>query len=168
MVAETGPGVTRLAPGDRVLGLAPGGFGPVAVTDARQLVPVPDGWSFARAASVPVAFATAWYALADLAGARPGQKLLVHAAAGGVGMAAVGIARHLGLAVYATASPGKHAALAAMGLDEAHIASSRSPHFEARFLAATAGSGVDIVLNALAGELTDASLRLLPRGGAFV
>ena len=168
VVMENGPEVTGLRPGDRVLGLAEGGFGPVAVTDARQLVSVPDGWSFAQAAAIPAAYATAWYALTDLAGACPGQKLLVHAAAGGVGMAAVAIARHLGLEVYATASPGKHAALAAMGLDDAHIASSRSPDFEARFLAATAGSGVDIVLNALAGELTDASLRLLPRGGTFV
>ena len=111
------PGVTRLRPGDRVLGLLPGGFGPVAVADARQLVPVPDGWSFARAASVPAVFATAWYALVDLAAARPGQRVLVHAAAGGVGMAAVAIARHLGLEVFATASPGKHATLAGMGLD---------------------------------------------------
>ena len=130
VVMETGPGVTGLAAGDRVLGLASGGFGPVAVTDARLLAPIPGGWSFARAASVPVAFMTAWYALADLAGARSGQRLLVHAAAGGVGMAAVMIARHLGLEVYATASPGKWATLAGMGLDEDHIASSRTAEFE--------------------------------------
>ncbi|HEY2269986.1 MAG TPA: SDR family NAD(P)-dependent oxidoreductase, partial [Streptosporangiaceae bacterium] len=168
VVTETGPGVTHLAPGDRVLGPVPGGFGPVTVADARLMIPVPPGWSFAQAAAVPVAFATAWYALTDLAGAQPGRKLLVHAAAGGVGMAAVTIARHLGLEVYATASPGKHATLAAMGLDQAHIASSRDAAFAAKFLAATGGTGVDIVLNALAGELTDASLRLLPDGGIFV
>src|SRR5207302_235135 len=104
IVTETGPEVTGLAAGDRVLGIASGGFGPVAVTDARLLVPVPRGWSFARAASVPVAFATAWYALVDLAGARAGDKVLVHAAAGGVGMAAVAIAARLGLEVYGTAS----------------------------------------------------------------
>jgi hypothetical protein len=85
-----------------------------------------------------------------------------------VGMAAVAIARHLGLEVYGTASPGKHAALAARGLDAAHAASSRSAEFEPEFLAATGGAGMDIVLNALAGELTDASLRLLPRGGTFI
>ena len=107
VVTEVGPGVAGLAAGDRVLGLAGGGFGPVAVADARVLARVPAGWSFARAAAVPVAFTTAWYALADLAGARPGQRLLVHAAAGGVGMAAVAIGRHLGLEVYGTASPGK-------------------------------------------------------------
>ena len=168
MVLEAGPGVTSLAPGDRVTGLTEGGFGPVAVTSAPLLARIPGGWSFSRAASVPIVFATAWYALAGLAAARPGQKLLVHAAAGGVGMAAVGIARHLGLEVYATASPGKHAVLAGLGLDQAHIASSRDAGFEAKFLSATGGAGVDIVLNALAGELTDASLRLLPGGGAFV
>src|SRR5450759_5857369 len=83
-------------------------------------------------------------------------------------MAAVAIGRHLGLEVYGTASPGKWATLAGMGLDEAHIASSRSAEFEPEFLAATGGAGVDIVLNALAGELTDASLRLLRSGGAFI
>ena len=169
VVLETGSAVTGLAAGDRVTGITEGGgFGPVAVTDARLLTPIPDGWSFAQAATVPVAFATAWYGLVDLAGARPGQKLLVHAAAGGVGMAAVTIARHLGLEVYATASPGKWPVLAARGLDPAHVASSRDAEFEAKFLAATGGAGMDIVLNALAGELTDASLRLLPRGGSFV
>ena len=75
VVLETGPGVTGLAAGDRVAGITTGGgFGPVAVTDARLLAPIPDGWSFARAASVPVAFATAWYGLADLAGAASGAE----------------------------------------------------------------------------------------------
>ncbi|HEX5290516.1 MAG TPA: SDR family NAD(P)-dependent oxidoreductase, partial [Streptosporangiaceae bacterium] len=167
-VLEAGPGVTGLAAGDRVLGLADRAFGPVAVTDHRLLAAVPAGWSFARAAAVPVAFATAWYGLVDLAGARPGQRLLVHAATGGVGTAAVAIARYLGLEVFATASPGKHGLLAKLGFDEAHIASSRDGDFEAEFHTATGGAGMDIVLNALAGELTDASLRLLPGGGVFV
>ncbi|QKG19188.1 type I modular polyketide synthase, MlsA1 [Actinomadura verrucosospora] len=168
VVLEAGPGVTALAPGDRVLGLATGGFGPVVVTDARQLARVPAGWSFTAAASVPVAFTTAWYALVDLARARPGRRLLVHSAAGGVGMAAVSIGRYLGLEVFGTASPGKHTVLAGLGLDADHVASSRSAEFEEAFLASTGGAGMDIVLNALAGELTDASLRLLPRGGMFL
>ncbi|MFI2239383.1 SDR family NAD(P)-dependent oxidoreductase [Streptomyces chrestomyceticus] len=167
-VLEAGPGVDHLAPGDRVTGIGEGGFGPVVVTDARQLVRIPDGWSFAEAASVPTAFMTAWYALVELAGAKPGQRVLVHAATGGVGMAAVQIARYLGLEVFATASTGKWPVLAAMGLDAEHVSSSRTAAFEAEFLAATDGAGVDIVVNSLAGELTDASLRLLPRGGAFV
>ena len=168
IVLEAGPGVSGLAMGDRVLGLANGGFGPVAVADARQLVKVPEGWPLAVAAAVPVAFGTAWYALADLAGARAGQRLLVHAATGGVGMAAVQVARRLGLEVFATASPGKHRMLRAMGFDEAHIASSRDAGFEGEFLAGTGEAGMDVVLNALAGELTDASLRLLPSGGVFL
>ena len=125
VVTGTGPGVCGLAPGDRVLGMADGGFGPVVVTDARLLVPIPAGWSFATAAAVPVAFATAWYGLVDLARARAGQRLLVHAATGGVGMAAVSIGRYLGLEIFGTASPGKHPVLAALGLDEDHIGSSR-------------------------------------------
>ncbi|HEY2264167.1 MAG TPA: KR domain-containing protein, partial [Streptosporangiaceae bacterium] len=168
VVLESGPGVTGLTPGDRVTGFTEGGFGPVTVTSAPLLTRIPAGWSFAQAAAVPAAYATAWYALTDLAAARPGQKILVHAAAGGVGMAAVAIARYLGLEVYATASPAKHATLTALGLGEAHIASSRDAGFAAKFLAATGGAGVDIVLNALAGELTDASLRLLADGGIFV
>ncbi|MBV9445024.1 MAG: SDR family NAD(P)-dependent oxidoreductase, partial [Streptosporangiaceae bacterium] len=168
VVVETGPRVAGLAAGDRVLGLASGGFGPMAVIDARLLVPIPAGWSFAQAAAVPMAFATAWHALVDLAKARAGQRILVHAATGGVGMAAVTIARHLGLDVYATASPGKHHVLTRMGLDETHVASSRTEQFEQRFLAATEGQGMDIVLNSLAGKLTDAGLRLLRSAGTFI
>src|SRR6202522_4353380 len=131
VVTEAGPGGTGLREGDRVFGLADGGCGPLAVMDARVAVKVPAGWSFAQAAAVPMVFATAWYALVDLAAARPGQRLVVHAAAGGVGMAAVAVGRHLGLEVFGTASPGKHRVLAALGLDGAHIASSRDAGFEA-------------------------------------
>ncbi|GAA2477712.1 hypothetical protein GCM10010276_12510 [Streptomyces longisporus] len=168
VVVETGPEVTALAVGDRVMGVAAGGFGPLVVTDARQLVRVPELWTYAEAASVPSAFMTAWYALNELAEVRAGQRVLIHAGAGGVGMAAVQIARYLGAEVFATASAAKWPVLAGMGLDAEHIASSRDADFEARFLEVTGGAGVDVVVNSLAGELIDASLRLLPRGGAFV
>jgi NADPH:quinone reductase-like Zn-dependent oxidoreductase/acyl carrier protein len=168
IVMETGPGVPGLAPGDRVLGLADGGIGPVQVTSAQLLARMPEGWSFPRAASVPVSFVTAWYALVDLAQAKAGQRVLVHAAASGAGRAAVAVARHLGLEVYATAPPARHAALARMGLDAAHIASPGMAEFADAFLAATGGTGLDIVLNTFTGELTDASLRLLPHGGQFL
>ncbi|MHC5908052.1 SDR family NAD(P)-dependent oxidoreductase, partial [Streptomyces sp. S6] len=168
VVTEVGAGVSDLAPGDRVFGLFSGAFGPYGVTDRRLVAPVPDDWDFVRAASVPVVFLTAFYGLRDLAGLRSGERLLVHAAAGGVGMAAVQLARHWGAEVFGTASPGKWTALRASGLDEAHIASSRSLEFEERFLAATDGAGMDVVLDALAGEFVDASLRLLPRGGRFL
>ena len=162
VVAEVAPDVTSLAPGDRVFGMAGAGFAPLAVTDARTLTVLPAGWSYAAGAAIPIAYLTAWYGLADLAQAQPGQKLLVHAATGGVGQAAVTIGRHLGLEVFGTASPAKQPVLAAMGLDADHIASSRDTGFEDKF------PPVDIVLNALAGELTDASLRLLPHGGTFL
>ena len=104
--------MTDLAVGDRVLGMVLGGFGPLAVTDRRLVVPVPEGWSWVQAAALPSVFATARYALADLAEVKPGDKVLVHAAAGGVGMAAVRVARSLGAEVFGTASPSKHGVLA--------------------------------------------------------
>ena len=168
IVLETGPGVTRLAPGDRVMGLVQGTLGPLAVTDHRLLTRVPDGWTDAQAASVPVAFLTAHHGLAGLGGLRPGERLLVHAATGGVGTAAVQLARHWGVEVFGTASPGKWGALRGQGLDDAHIASSRTLDFEEEFRAATDGRGVDVVLNSLAHEFTDASLRLLADGGRLI
>ncbi len=169
VVLESGPGVTGFAPGDRVMGLFPdGAMGPVAIADARALAPVPAGWSYAQAAAAPIAFATAYYALRDLGGLRRGERLLVHAATGGVGMAAIQLARHWGAEVFATASPPKWDVLRGMSVDDAHIGNSRTLAFEAEFLAATGGRGVDVVLNSLAGEFTDASLRLLPGGGRFL
>src|SRR5439155_25930551 len=103
-------------------------------------------------------FLTAHYALRELADLRPGERVLIHAAAGGVGMAAVQLAHELGAEVYATASPPKHAALRALGIPAERIASSRDLDFRERFLAATAGAGVDVVLDSLAREFVDASL----------
>ncbi|MFL6072395.1 MAG: SDR family NAD(P)-dependent oxidoreductase [Mycobacteriales bacterium] len=168
VVAEVGPGVTGLAPGDRVMGLFPDGVGGVSVTDARMVAPIPDGWSFADAATVPTVFLTAYFGLVDLAGLERGEKLLLHVATGGVGSATLQLARHWGVEVYATASPPKWPVLRAQGLPDDHIASSRDLEFADRFLAATGGSGVDVVLNSLSGDPVEASLRLLPRGGRFV
>ncbi|MFI5837515.1 SDR family NAD(P)-dependent oxidoreductase [Micromonospora sp. NPDC051300] len=168
VVVEVGADVTDLRPGDRVLGVFTGCFGPVAVTDRRLLAPMPDGWTFAQAATVPVVFLTAWRGLVGLGRLRAGESVLVHAGAGGVGMAAVQIARHLGADVFATASEGKWQALRDLGVPDDHLASSRTLDFEARFLAATGGRGVDVVLDSLAREFVDASLRLLPRGGRFL
>src|SRR5580704_14727808 len=147
VVTTIGPGVTGLNVGDAVMGIMPGAFGPVAVTDHRLLAPVPDGWTFGQAA---------------------GESVLIHAAAGGVGMAAVQLARHLGAEVFATASPGKWGVLAGAGLVGEHIASSRDLGFEDAFRSATGGRGVDVVLDCLRGELVDASLRLLAPEGRFV
>ncbi len=168
VVTEVGPGVTRFAPGDRVMGLFEGAAGPLAVADVRTLVRMPEGWSFVQAAAVPRAFLTAYYGLRDLAGLERGESVLIHAAAGGVGMAAVQLARHWGAEVYGTASPAKWGAARVAGVPDGRLANSRTLDFEQRFREMTEGRGVDVVLNALAGDLVDASLRLLPRGGRFV
>jgi polyketide synthase 7 len=132
------------------------------------VIAVPAGWSLAQAASVPVVFLTALYGLSVLAGVKAGERVLVHAATGGVGMAAVQLARHWGAEVFATASRGKWDTLRAMGFDDDHISDTRTLDFEAKFLATTGGAGVDVVLNSLAGEFLDASLRLLVGGGRFI
>nr|WP_237505443.1 SDR family NAD(P)-dependent oxidoreductase [Streptomyces sp. SID8378] len=168
VVTHIGPGVTGLAVGDRVMGVFDGPFGPVAVADRRMVARIPGHWTYAEAATIPLVYLTAYYGLVDLAAVKPGDRVLVHAATGGVGMAAVQLARHLGAEVYGTASPGKWATLGAMGFDERHLASSRSLHFADHFLTGTEGEGVDVVLNSLAHEYVDASLRLLPRGGHFL
>ncbi|GAB3412741.1 SDR family NAD(P)-dependent oxidoreductase [Flindersiella endophytica] len=163
VVTENAADVTDLAPGDQVFGLVRGGIGPLARTDRRLLARIPRGWSFAQAATVPTAYLTAYYALVDLAGLKPGQSVLVHAAAGGVGTAAVQLARHLGAEVYGTASTGKWAALREQGLTDERIASSRTLDFESAF-----PSGFDVVLNSLTNEFVDASARLLRPGGRFL
>jgi polyketide synthase 12 len=168
VVVAVGPGVTRVAVGDPVMGVFDRAFGPLAVTDARMVAPIPAGWSFRQAAAAPVVFLTAWYGLVELGGLRAGESVLIHAAAGGVGMAAVRIARHLGAEVYATASPGKHPVLEEMGIDAAHRASSRDLDFEHVVREATGGRGVDVVLNSLAGPFVDASLRLLHEDGRLL
>ncbi|WP_230871066.1 type I polyketide synthase, partial [Mycobacterium canetti] len=179
VVIETSLNKGSFAVGDRVMGLFPEGTGTVASTDQRLLVKVPAGWSHTAAATTSVVFATAHYALVDLAAARSGQRVLIHAgtagqrvlihaATGGVGMAAVQLARHLGLEVFATASKGKWDTLRAMGFDDDHISDSRSLEFEDKFRAATGGRGFDVVLDSLAGEFVDASLRLVAPGGVFL
>ncbi|HEY2087509.1 MAG TPA: SDR family NAD(P)-dependent oxidoreductase, partial [Mycobacterium sp.] len=168
VVIETASDVSRFTVGDRVTGLFPEGTGTMSITDARLLIEIPAGWSYAEAATAPVVFATAYYALTALADVKPGQRILVHAGAGGVGMAAVQLARHFGLEVFATASRGKWDTLRSMGFDDDHIGDSRTLDFEDKFRAATAGRGVDVVLDSLAGEFVDASLRLVAAGGVFL
>ncbi|MGW2649898.1 type I polyketide synthase [Streptomyces sp. NPDC001393] len=168
VVLEVADDVPGLAPGDRVMGIFTGAFGRTAVADHRMLMPIPDGWSYAEAASVPCTFLTAYHGLFRVANLRKGQRILIHAAAGGVGMAAVQLAQHAGAEIYATASPAKWPVLRGLGLDEAHLASSRDLQFAEKFLKASDGRGVDVVLNSLAHQFVDASLTLLPGGGHFV
>ncbi|MBY8854966.1 type I polyketide synthase [Nocardia sp. CA2R105] len=170
VVLEVGSEVTAFTPGDRVMGLftVTSAFGTHAVSDHRLLVAIPEQLSFEQAGTIPGVFLTAYYALVDLANLQPGESILIHAAAGGVGMAAVQLAQHLGAEVFATASPPKWDVVRESGIDDAHLASSRTLGFETRFLELTGGAGVDVTLNCLAREFIDASLRLHPNGGRFV
>ncbi|MBS2967055.1 SDR family NAD(P)-dependent oxidoreductase, partial [Actinocrinis puniceicyclus] len=167
IVVETAPDVTDLHPGDRVMGLF-SGTGPTAITDRRLLTHIPRRWSFAQAAGVPVAFLTAHHALSTLGRLGAGDKVLIHAATGGVGLAALQLARLSGAEIHATASRPKWPTLRAFGLAEDHIASSRDLDFEEHFRAVTGGHGFDVVLDSLAGDFVDASLRLTAPGGRFI
>ncbi|MEU4526561.1 type I polyketide synthase [Amycolatopsis sp. NPDC024027] len=164
VVTATGDAVRDFAPGDRVAGLFPGCLGPASITDHRNLMRIPDGWTYAQAATVPVAFLTAYYALVDLGQVRAGERLLIHSAAGGVGMATRQLAAHWGVRTFGTASRPKWDALRELGYDDDHLASSRDTGFEDRFRDAS----IDVVLNSLAHEYVDASLRLLRPGGRFL
>ncbi|MEU7002733.1 type I polyketide synthase [Nonomuraea sp. NPDC046570] len=168
VVTEVGAEVTGVGVGDRVFGMIPRSLGPVAVADERAVRPVPASWSDAQAAAVPTVYITAYQCLVELADAKPGESVLIHTATGGVGLAAIQLARHLGLEVFATASPGKHHILRAWGVADDHIASSRSLSFAEEFRAVTGGRGVDLVINSLSGAATDASLALLASGGRFL
>ncbi|MEU8824622.1 SDR family NAD(P)-dependent oxidoreductase [Streptomyces sp. NPDC048636] len=168
VVLEVGSGVTDLKPGDRVFGLVMDAFGPVAVADRKTVAAMPDHLTFAEAAAIPVVYLTAYYGLVDLADLQAGEKLLVHAAAGGVGMAAVQLAHHFGAEVFATASPAKWDAVRALGVPAERIANSRDLGFRDVLHEATGPTGVDVVLNSLAGEFVDATLELMPRGGRFI
>ncbi|OBK15336.1 type I polyketide synthase [Mycobacterium asiaticum] len=168
VVVEVGPGVTEFAVGDSVYGFFPDTSGTLVPGDIRLLLPMPSDWTYAEAAAISAVFTTAWFAFIDLAAVKPGQRVLIHAAAGGVGMAATQLARHLGLEVFGTASKGKWDTLRAMGFDDDHISDSRSLDFEDKFRVVTGGAGMDVVLDSLAGEFVDASLRLVAPGGVFL
>ncbi|MGQ0505343.1 MAG: alpha/beta fold hydrolase [Myxococcaceae bacterium] len=164
-VVEVGEGVRHLAVGDGVMGVVHegGAFRRFVTVDARLMVRTPAGLSHEQAATVPIAFLTALYAFDDLARLSRGERVLIHAAAGGVGMAAVQVARWMGASVLATASPAKWPVLAEQGIKD--VASSRDLSFADIF---RSSGGVDVVLNALAGKFVDASLSILKAGGRFL
>ena len=167
VVVAIGDGVSGLLPGDEVVALAEDSLASHVTTAAGMVLHKPDGISFAEAVTVPNAFLTAAVSLVDVAKLRPGQRVLVHAAAGGVGLAAVRLARRLGAEVIGTAgSPEKRAIVLAEGA--AHAFDSRSASFADDVMRVTGGVGVDCVLNSLAGELIAAGMRVVRRGGCFV
>ncbi len=166
-VVAVGEGVDPALIGQRMLAaLAVGSLASHVVTRAELCVPLPEAMSIEVGASLSTAFLTAVYGLDTLAQLKPGETVLIHAAAGGVGQAAVQVAQRLGARVFATASDAKHALLLEQGVEA--VFDSRSTLFAEQLLARTDGRGVDVVLNSLKGEWVDASFRALARGGRFV
>jgi acyl transferase domain-containing protein/acyl carrier protein len=166
-VVALGEGVTGLSLGSRVLAMAPGGMASHVIVPAELAAPFPAGVGFEDGAGFPVVFLTSHYCLRVLGRLRAGERVLIHAAAGGVGLAAIQIARLAGAEVFATAgSDEKRELLRAMGVP--HVMSSRNLEFAGKILELTGGQGVDVVLNSLAGEFIPKSLSLLRRGGRFL
>jgi acyl transferase domain-containing protein/NADPH:quinone reductase-like Zn-dependent oxidoreductase/NADP-dependent 3-hydroxy acid dehydrogenase YdfG/acyl carrier protein len=166
-VVTVGAAVAGLAVGDEVLAIGTGLLASHITVDARFVAPKPRHLSFEEAATIPSAFSTAFYALHTLGNIQLGERVLIHAASGGVGLAAVQLALRAGAIVYATAgSPDKRALLSALGV--ALVMDSRSLAFADEVMKATGGEGVDLVLNSLAGEAIDKSLAILREFGRFV
>ncbi len=166
IVEAVGAGVTGLTPGDAVIAFAPGLLAGRAVVPAHRLLPRPAWLPAEAAASLPVAYLTAWRGLHDLAGIAPGMRVLVHAGAGGVGAAAIALARQAGARVFATASEGKRAAAQEAGAEA--VGDSRSLAFAAAARRWAGEAGFDIVLHALSPAMAEASAALLRPGGVFL
>lgn len=165
-ILEVGSEVDGFTTGQRVLGMGFGTFGPVITTHSSLVAAAPSNLDFNELATIPIVFTTAAMAF-DLAKLKSGDRVLVHSAAGGVGLAAVQLAQACGAEVYATASQPKQAFVRAMGVE--HVFDSRSLDFGDKILAATEGKGVDVVLNSLTSEgFIETSLACLKQGGRFV
>ncbi|CCH19112.1 Putative NADPH:quinone reductase [Micromonospora lupini str. Lupac 08] len=162
-VTAIGEGVTGLELGTHVVGVSIGGgaFAEYLLLPAAAAVPVPPGWTDEQALGLLVNWPTALAALKPLGGVVAGQTVLIHAAAGGTGQAAVTIAKHYGATVIATASPGKHEAVRALGAD--HVVDSRSTDLAVDVLRLTGGAGVDVVLESVGGATLEASLTVAKR-----
>ena len=167
VVTAVGPDATQHKVGDRVGGFAPGSWGTFVTCDARMVARLPDGLSDQDAAAVSTAYGTAWHGLVELARLGAGERVLIHSATGGVGQAAIAIARHVGAEIYATAgSERRQQLLRDWGIE--HVYHSRSTDFAEEIRRDTDGYGVDVVLNSLTGGAQRAGLELLAFGGRFV
>ena len=166
-VVAVGDEVSHLQIGDEVMAtMLTDGASRFVTTRSEFVIPKPKQISFAEAATLPLAFLTAYYGLQQLARIQPGDKVLIHAAAGGVGQAAVQVAQNAGAEIFATASPSKWDFLKAQGIR--HVMNSRNLEFADEILELTEGKGVDVVLNSLNGDFIDKSFEVLASGGRFV
>ena len=167
IVTAVGDGVSGIQVGDRVAVSAYGCLRTHITLPAAMTCPLPADISFEQAAALPVAYITACYGLEELAGIRAGQTVLIHAASGGVGLAAMAVCRRAGARIFATAgTPAKRELVRSLGAEL--VMDSRSTAFAQEVLDATGGRGVDIILNSLAGETQEASFTLVADNGCFV
>ncbi|MEM9256796.1 MAG: SDR family NAD(P)-dependent oxidoreductase [Pseudomonadota bacterium] len=166
VVAAIGDAVTDVSPGQRVVVTQTGCMASCVTVDRDCVALLPSGLSCSEGAALPTVFMTAIYALETLASIGPGDRVLIHAAAGGVGQAALQVARACGAEVFATASPSKWQRLRMQDVE--HVYSSRDTQFADAILADTGGEGVDVVLNALSGDFIEAGLKALAQNGRFV
>ena len=165
-IVEVGAEVSNVSVGDHVVGMGFGAFGPDMITHEELVAPAPGEISATGLATIPSAFVSAALSF-DFTGLEPGERVLVHAAAGGVGLAAVQLVHAAGAEVFATASAPKQDYLRSLGVR--HIFDSRTTAFGEEIMEATNGEGVDVVLNSLTSEgYIDASLACLKQGGRFV
>lgn len=166
-VESLGEGVSDFAVGDRVMaGTRFGGQAELVTVPADQALPLPERLSFEQGAAFPVNYGTAYAALVIMGGLRGGDRVLIHAAAGGVGIAATQIARNAGAEIFGTASPTKHEAIRAQGVT--HAIDYRSQDFEAEAMRITGGEGVDLIIDALGPTSFRKDYRLLRSGGRVV
>ena len=166
LVLDVGSEVSTVAIGDRVVGLGFGAFGPAMITREELVAPAPTGMSVSALATIPSAFVSAALSY-HYSGLEAGDRVLIHAGAGGVGLAAIQLAQAAGAEVFATASAPKQPYLRSVGVE--HLFDSRQTSFGEEILKATDGEGVDVVLNSLTSEgFIDASLSCLAQGGRFV
>ncbi|MFP4411179.1 SDR family NAD(P)-dependent oxidoreductase [Coleofasciculus sp.] len=167
IITALGEGVEGFDIGDEVIAFAPDSFGSYAITEAHWVVHKPRSLSFEEAATIPLAFLTAYYALHNLGRLDKSDRILIHAAATGVGLAAVQIAQQVGAEIFATAgNPEKREFLRSLGVQ--HVMDSRSLAFTDEVIECTGGKGVDLVLNSLAGETIPKSLSVLAAYGRFI
>ena len=166
-VIRFGKGVTEFRVGDEVVGHGATTFRSHAVLPASLVAPKPSNLTFEEASTVPIAFLTAYYALVHLGRIKTGERVLIHAAAGGVGMAAVKLCLHRKAEIFATAgSERKRRFLRELGIE--HVMNSRTLDFVKEIDRITHGKGVDVVLNSLAGEFLIESLNVLGEFGRFL
>lgn len=169
IVVAAGKNVSDFRPGDEVICFAPDCFDSHIVTPAKAAVRKPRQIGFEEAATIPTAFFTVQYALDYLARTRKGERVLIHGAAGGVGLAAIQVARHLGADIFVTVgTPEKRRLMTQLGVPSDRIFDSRSLHFADEIMRITKGEGVDVVLNSLAGEAIYRNLGLLRPFGRFL